>query len=499
MQKQKKKNSMFRRNFLKSFAAYSTLFSFGSQSCKNPKTDRPNIILFIGDDISVDDFGCYGHPTIRTPHVDRLAQSGVRFTNAYLTTSQCSPTRCSIITGRYPHNTGAPELHMDLPEGQHLFPQEMKKAGYYCAQAGKWHLGEWAKQAFDNVYAEELGGLGGEERWVSCLQERPQDQPFFMWFSSHDAHRGWHPGDEVEKHNPKDAIVPPYMVDVPNTRTDLAKYYDEVARLDYYVGRVMEELISQDELEKTIILFMADNGRPFPRCKTWLYDSGIKTPLVLSWPQGLGTDARVCNSLVSAIDIAPTILDLIGLKSPKTVQGKSFTTLLDNPEKTVCEYVFAERNWHTQRAHERMVRWENWVYIRNSYPELNQLLVVQRKFPAFKDMVELNKKGQLTEAQRDLLLAPRPAEQLFYVDNDPDQLVNVIQQKENKEVLAHLRKALDEWQDRTGDTAPPLDKVTPDRHDLVTGERLYEGWRPPTGILPGEEKNAAFINDPGPR
>ncbi len=488
-----------RRDFIESLIAYSALFSLGSYSYGKPTNNRPNVILFIGDDISVDDFGCYGHPTIRTPHVDKLAQSGVRFTNAYLTTSQCSPTRCSLITGRYPHNTGAPELHMELPEGQRMFPQEMRKVGYYCTQAGKWHLGEYAKQAFDNVYETELDDPGGENRWVRCLQERPKDQPFFFCFSSDDAHRGWQPVEEVKKHDPKDVIIPPYMVDSPTTRADLAKYYDEVSRLDYYVGAVVEELKNQDELDNTIIIFIADNGRPFPRCKTWLYDSGIKTPLIISYPKGLGKKRTVCNSLVSAIDIAPTILDLVGGKSPETIQGKSFKYLLENPQKTICEYVFAERNWHTQRSHERMVRWKNWVYIRNSYPELNQFLVVQRDFPAFKDVVELNKQGQLTDAQKDLLLAPRPAEQLFNLDNDPEQLNNLVQQNEHKQVLEHLCQVLDEWQDRTGDTAPPLDKVTPDRHDLVTGKRLYEGARPPTGILPGEEKNAMFINDPGPR
>jgi arylsulfatase len=388
---------------------------------------------------------------------------------------------------------------MELPEGQRMFPQEMKKEGYYCAQAGKWHMGEYAKQAFDKVYDEESSGPGGEALWVSCLQERPKDQPFFMWFASFDAHRGWEPVEEVKKHDPKDAIIPPYMVDTPTTRADLAQYYDEVSRLDHYVGAVMEELKNQNQLDNTIILFMADNGRPFPRCKTWLYDSGIKTPLIVSWPEGLGKKRRVCNSLVSAIDIAPTLLDLVGVKIPETIQGKSFKSLLENPQKTLCEYVFAERNWHTQRSHDRMVRWKSWVYIRNSYPELNQFLVAQRDFPAFKDVVELNKKDQLTDAQKDLLLSPRPAEQLFDLDNDPDQLDNLVQQNEHEQVLEHLRQVLDEWQDRTGDTAPPPDKVTPDRHDLATGERLYEGGRPPTGILPGEERKAMLINDPGPR
>lgn len=136
---------------------------FGSTCSAAQQKDVPNIILIIGDDISVGDFGCYGHPNIRTPNIDRLAAVGMRFRNAYLTTSQCSPTRCSVISGRYPHNTGAPELHLPLPEGQPMFPLLLKQAGYYTAAAGKWHLGDPARSAFDRIYA---GRPGGEEKWV---------------------------------------------------------------------------------------------------------------------------------------------------------------------------------------------------------------------------------------------------------------------------------------------------------------------------------------------
>ena len=259
---------------------------------QSSKSSLPNFILIISDDTSVDDFGCYGHPHIRTPNIDKLAVDGIQFTNAYLSTSQCSPSRCSIISGRYPHNHGAPELHQPLPENQPMFPLELRKAGYYTVAAGKWHMGKYARKAFDRVYdggsfvekaSNELFGgdndPGGEERWLQCLQQRPKNKPFLMWFASKDAHRGWQKDELGEKHNQADAIIPPYMADMEGTRTDLAFYYDEIQRLDRYVGLVVKELKKQQVLDNTVIMFMADNGRPFPRCKTWLYDSGIKTPL----------------------------------------------------------------------------------------------------------------------------------------------------------------------------------------------------------------------------
>ena len=149
--------------------------------------DRPNFILFLADDISWDDIGCYGHPTIKTPHIDRLAAHGLRFTNAYLTTSSCSPSRCSIITGRYPHNTGAPELHTSLPAGQVLFPELLKVAGYHTVLSGKHHMGNNANPAFSKISKGK--GPGKEGDWVQLLKDRPKDQPFFCWYASTDAHR----------------------------------------------------------------------------------------------------------------------------------------------------------------------------------------------------------------------------------------------------------------------------------------------------------------------
>jgi arylsulfatase len=457
---------------------------------------EPNVVLIIGDDISVDDFGCYGHPRIRTPNVDKLAANGLRFTNAYLTTSQCSPTRCSVITGRYPHNTGAPELHTALPESQVMFPALLQQAGYYTAAAGKWHLGGYAKRAFNKIVDS---GPGGEERWVECLQQRPKDQSFFMWFASHDAHRGWAPDKDAKPHTPKDAIIPPYSIDTPDVRADMAKYYDEVQRLDRYVGLVVDELRAQGILDNTVIIFMADNGRPFTRCKTRHYDNGIKTPLVIHWPAGMSHRGAVCDSLVSAIDIAPTILDIAGLTAPQTVQGISMTPLLSDPTSSIRECAFAEHNWHGQIAHERMVRRGDYVYIRNAHPQLPQICGLDAQCPQ-RELRALAKQGKLTPAQMDPLLEPRPAEELFDVSDDPHQLTNIAGNSEHRKVLDDLRKLMDQWQHRTGDTTPPLDKATPDRFDRRTGKPIHgRGGRPAGGVVPGQTSGASHINDPGPR
>lgn len=459
---------------------------------------RPNIVLIIGDDISIDDHGVYGHPSIRTPNVDRLAANGLRLTHAYVTIASCSPSRASIITGRYPHNTGAPELHMPLPEGQVLFPLLLRESGYYTAAMGKWHLGESTRAAFDAIGDSRPAGA---ELWVKTLRERPPEQPFFMWFAAHDAHRGWEPDPGAPPHAPADAVVPPYMVDAPATREDLARYMDEVQRLDRYVGEVVAELDRQGVLDNTLLLYMSDNGRPFPRDKAGPYEGGIRTPFIVHWPDGLKEPGMVSESLLSAIDIAPTLLEVAGVEVPETVQGISFRPLFDDPEHTVRDYVFTELNWHTQFYHSRTVRWEDYVLIRNATPELSAMMgaKIDRHYPAWLDLVRLRQEDALTPAQQNNFIVPRPAEELFDLKLDPHQLTNLVNEPEHRRALMHLQKILDRWQEETGDTIPDPASRTPDRHDRETGAPTGAPFSPPRVDYPGKARNAETINEPGPR
>jgi len=472
---------------------YTVLFAVCHAAERPDAAENPNIILFIGDDISWDDFGCYGHPSIQTPNIDKLAANGIRFTNAYLTSPQCSPTRTSVISGRYPHNTGAPELHQPLPEGQPMFPLELKNAGYHTAASGKWHMGEHAKTAFDKVLVDR--SRSGSEGWVKHLQERPKDKPFFMWFDSRDAHRPW--DSNGKHHQPSDAVIPPYMADMDGTREDLARYYDEVRNLDQNVGLVVQELEKQKVSDNTIIIFMADNGRPFPRDKTWLYDGGIKMPFIVYWLREVDKAGETSSSLVSAIDIAPTILEMAGLKSPEGFQGVSMIPVLMDPEATIRNYAFAERNWHDTEGHMRMVRHKQWTYIRNARPERAALAPAQLNELSYLDLLALKRDGKLTAVQANIFQEPRPAEELFDVDADPHQLDNLADKPEFAGIMADLRNVMDEWQERTGDTVPKV--LTPDNIDRKTGQRLGPWNKPNRGTIPGSERNATTLNDPGPR
>lgn len=461
---------------------------------------RPNFIFFIADDISQEDMGCYGHPVIKTPRIDDLAAKGMRFDNAYLATSSCSPSRCSIITGRYPHNTGAPELHSKLPDDQTRFPELLHTSGYYTVLSGKNHMFGNEDRAFNKI--TRGGGVGGSGDWVELVKDRPKDQPFFFWFAANDAHRDWGISEHAPTYEPADVTVPPYNVDTPATREDYTKYYHEVSRFDHFVGLVRDELEKQGVLENTFIVIAADNGRPFPRCKSRLYDSGIKTPWVVHFPK-LIRQGAVSNSLVSSIDLSATCLELAGVEIPKTVQGKSFVPILKDPKATVREVIFSEQNWHVYRNHSRLVRWGDYAYIRNNFP--NQINICGESdltYPAGKEIWQAHAAGKTTEKHWQVFANPCPEEEFYNVKDDPDQLVNLASKPEYAAQMETARKTLAKWTEETGDTVPT--NPTPNRRTpptVVDGKIVRgkeEAGGNPHAEFPGAARNASKINHPGP-
>ncbi|SEI81754.1 Arylsulfatase A [Cyclobacterium xiamenense] len=433
---------------------------------------RPNIVMIIADDIGYEDTSPYGQAQVKTPTLERLAADGLRFTNFYLTASSCSPSRCSLISGRYPHNTGAAELHTPLPESIAIFPEFLKKAGYFTGQAGKWHMGPAARRGFDRIYDKgpEIGD-GGEDMWVPLLQERPRDKPFFLWLASLDAHRPWGSNSFSGTHRPEAVQVPPYLAEAAATKTDLARYYDEISRFDAFIGEVEAELKRQGVLENTLIVVLSDNGRPFPRSKTRLIDSGIKSPLIIKWPKGIGKGGMVSESLLSSIDLAPTFLELAGVPIPDAFQGKSFGAVLENPGLPFRQFVFAEHNWHDHEAHARMVRTKDYLYIKNNRPGFsNPGPADSNSSDSFADLKRLREAGSLNPAQADVFMAPRPAEELYRVNEDTYQLLNRAIPGEEGGMLDYMRGMLEQWSTETDDSVP--DRLTADWYDKETGKSL---------------------------
>lgn len=464
---------------------------------------RPNLVILIADDVSYDDLGCYGSLSARTPHIDALAAGGLRFNRAFLTASSCSPSRSSIITGRYPHNTGAAaELHRPISGHLPSIAGLLRDAGYHTALAGKNHMsispavlrpGESRpSEPFVKIYPDRTeGNSGGHSHWIQALEDAPSDEPFFMWLAARDAHRAWdadqewHAGRYGPKHDPDTLVLPPALVDTPESRADFASYLNEVTRFDHFVGEVVAWLKREGHFENTYLFVLSDNGRPFPRAKTRLNDDGMKTYLVVTGPD-VSSPGGVSESLVSVIDIAPTLAELAAVSLSPTFQGRSLLPVLRDPTATIRPYAFSEHNWHDFEAHGRAVRDARYLYIHNFRPALPQQgpadSVRSPSFQALRAAYALP--DPLPPIQQDVFLAPRPEVELYDMHADPHQVANLAGSPELAAIEERLAAALERWMTQTGDSVP--DDITPDMFDPETG-------RP----LPGTQNEKPYRDPPG--
>ena len=490
------------RNYYKIIFFHLTFISFFITLSCNSKVDRPNFIIFIADDVSWDDIGCYGNDFVKTPNIDYLAKNGIIFDNAYLTTSSCSPSRNSIMTGRYPHNTGAAELHTEPPIEMISMAELLNKNGYFTLSAGKFHMGNYAKRGFDEVHENhKINGKGGEDYWLNALDNRPLNKPFFMWLASYDAHRVWDE-NKFSGSNPLDSIqIPEYLIDSKGTRQDLAHYYDEITRFDYYVGQVVSKLKYDGLFDNTLIIVMADNGRPFPHSKTRLNNQGVKTPFIISFPNMIKDSGKLSTSLISAIDIAPTILDISQTEITKSFQGFSFKNIISNPNKKFRNYVFAEHNWHDYEAHQRMVTNGDFMYIinnRNKSPQTGPLDAINS--PSYQDLRDALDSGTISKIQNDIFLNPRNKEELYNLKKDPYQYNNLINSNFKNE-YHELKEVLQIWTDETGDDLPKSitkDYYSRNQEPHNERSRIKTDFYKTRGTMPGSTNNAVTINKKGP-
>ena len=416
-----------------------------------PLGAAPNILVFIADDQGEGDLSILGHPTLETPNIDRIGREGMVFENAFLTISSCSPSRSSILTGRYPHQTGAEDLHLPLPPAQHTLARHLRGAGYHNIAVGKWHLGDPERRHWDRI--SECPGRETADKALAALRSRPKDRPFFLWLASTDPHRPFDSNAIAKPHRPDDAIVPPYLPDHPLIREDIAHYYDEVARFDQHVGQILAELEAQDALDETFVVFLSDNGMPFPRAKTTLYDSGIHTPFLARYP-ALVPAGKLQSGLFSVVDLAPTLLAAAGVEAD-TAEGSSRLAMFRDPAAPGRDAIFAEANWHDFEQFTRAVRTERFLLIRNYYwwkPLWNSVDSVNSI--TWKGFLQALQQDALTPAQRFLLEEQRPFEELYDLQTDPQSLRNVAGDPRYKQALNDLRVRLENWRVDTADRMP---------------------------------------------
>lgn len=462
-------HELTRRDFGKGVLAAAALAAGGRTLAAPRAATRPNVLIFIADDAGARHFGCYGNRAIRTPNIDRLAAEGLICDKAMLTTSQCSPSRISILTGKYPHATGAEDLHMPMPAAHTTVPGSLKGAGYFTGHMGKAHEGPESDRQFD-WYDK---GFGEFETFL----ERAGAKPFFLWVAFHDPHRPFDADALSAPHDPAAVLIPPYMADTAETRHDIAHYYDEIGRMDGAVGRILEVLESRSLREETLVIFMSDNGAPFPREKGTVYDAGVRTPLLIRWP-GIVPEGARHDGLMSVIDIAPTILEAAGLPIPGDMQGESIAAGLRDPRLLRRAAAFSERNWHDCDEHIRGVRTDRYRLVHNAYIALPFGSPADVSMsPSWRALDALRRAGHLSDAQRPLFQAPRPEIEFYDSIADPFEIDNLAGRPEAQGLIAAHFEMLQEWKTSTDDF-PPHRRRRADYADRVTGV-LYSLDVPP--------------------
>ena len=431
--------------------------SHGQVNDQSSPPKRPNILWISTEDMSPH-LGCYGDKTARTPNLDRLASQGIRFTNVFTTAAISAPVRAALITGMYQTSIGC--MHMRTtsyrrsvenpveftavpPHYVKAFTEYLRTAGYYCSNNVK----------TDYQFAKEPvpASIWDESTRKAHYRNRPdRSQPFFAVFNWTGTHESQNWDISNVKTDPKSVSVPPYYPDNEIIRKNLAKMYDNVARLDSVVGVMLAELEAEGELGNTIIFFWGDHGDGLPRGKRWLYDSGLNIPLIIKYPTKYKA-GTVDDRLISSIDFGPTVLSLAGVPVPAHMQGIPF---LGDQMGEPRDAVFATRD-RVDESYDmiRSVRTKGCLYIRNYYPNEPFPIWVPylSNMPIYREMLRLDAEGKLTGPQKSWMAYTRPPEELYDVIADPFQLKNLVRDPSMKRVLTDMRKRHEAWTLETGD------------------------------------------------
>lgn len=444
---------------MKSFITGSILLivsTFSLWSCAPDTPDDrknevlPNIVFLFSDDQSMPDLGAYGNSAIHTPNLDRMAEEGIKFNRAYVPTSQCSPTRAAILTGRSPHEVGASRLHVNVPREVTSLIELLNEKGYFTGAYRKVHQ--------DNIKSEFDFYGGRKEALPSFFNERPKDKPFFLWFGSRDPHRPYNSGEYDYLHDPDEVIVPDYLPDTEAVRKDIANYYNEITRFDRESGEIMKLLEEQGLSENTMVVMSSDNGMPFPRAKATLYEAGIHVPLLIKWPEQV-EGGETSDALVSLTDLTPTWLEAAGIPVPAEMGGPSLIPLLKGDQKEAREYIFAERNWHDNWDPMRAVVGKRYKLIQNYRPKVKTLHTLDRLYsPTWDEFERLNNENKLNDRLQWYFASSKPPVEFYDLENDPGEWNNLATNPEYDSLITEYQQILGEWMNQTHDFLPaPLD------------------------------------------
>lgn len=467
--------------------------------------DRPNILLLMLEDLSPR-IGAFDDKVAITPNIDKLAQQGVRYTNTFTSAGVCAPSRAAAISGMYQQSFGAQHMRAHSqgpakyftvpPKEMKAFPELLRAAGYYTFNSNK----------LDYQFSNVRSGSGPFTIWDADIRgdfdfdKLPADQPFFGYLNflgTHESgifprnvlprslthfvgqvmHIGLH-WDTENQVSAEDVKVPPYYPDTPVVRKDIARQYNNLITVDRQVGEVLARLEASGKADNTIVIWTTDHGDGLPRAKRELYDSGIKVPMIIRWPEKYRPKSAAAGSiddrLVSFVDFAPTVLSLAGTSLPDFLQGRVFAGVAQAEPR---EYVYAARDRLGKVSdRQRSVRDKRYKYIRSfSQTPGGFHLAYRDDLDIMQELWRLLESGELNEVQRQWF-SPRPAEMLFDTLNDPHEINNLAEDPAYLSELARLRTAYQIYASKVPDLS--------EESEAVMAERFWPAGKEPVTAVP---------------
>lgn len=420
--------------------------------------DRPNILWLTAEDISPN-LGCYGDSYAVSPNIDRFAQQGVRYTQAFGITGVCAPNRSCLITGVYPSRLGSHGMRstVTLPDTVKCFTEYLRAAGYYCSNNAKTDYNfPVPKTAWDDCSR------------TAHYKNRKPGQPFFAVFNHEVCHESQIrvPEERYRKNtarltpeqrrDPAKAPVPPFHPDTPEVRRDWARYYENITAMDYQIGDKLKELEEAGLADDTIVFFFGDNGAGMPGMKKWVWEGGLRVPLIIRFPKkwqhlAPGAPGSVCDRLVSFVDFAPTVLSLAGVELPSHFQGSAF---LGAQAGAPRQFVYGIRDRMAERLDcVRVVRNAEYQYNRNFHPHLpwSQFISYTEAMPTMQVWRRAAEAGTLFGPPARYFLPRKPVEEFYDTNADPHQIHNLADDPRFRSLMEIFRAECERWMLETGD------------------------------------------------
>lgn len=421
-------------------------------------SQQPNVLILLADDMTYHDLGSYGNPDVHTPNLDRLAEQGVKFKHAYNSAPMCAPTRMSLYTGLHPVRSGAWPNHGVVYPDVRSMPHYLGDLGYRVAIIGKRH-----EAPTENFPFEYLGGRhhdGGKGidldlDAVRTFMEESAERPWALVVASNQPHIPWNRGTPYT-YAPESLTLPPYLVDTPDTREALARYYAEISYMDAQMGAVLQHLRDTGQESETIVIFLSEQGSNFPHGKWTCYDTGIRSAALVRWP-GVAQPGRVTPAMINYVDVLPTLIEAAGgTPAPDSFDGSSFLDVLTGDAESHNEYVFGIQTsrgiYDAPEAYAiRTVRDRRYRLIWNlNHENLFSNMVVTR-FEPYHSWIAKGEAGDPFARKRAGWYVKRPEFELYDHLNDPFELNNLAEDEAYEPELERLYAQLRQWMTQQGD------------------------------------------------